>query len=82
MTTFTSSLPDQVLEKLNEIAITLKVPKNQIIERALTRYLEQIERQMYIRSYKNIATDQEILTIADEGLQSYNDELEKWDEKR
>ena len=82
MTTFTSSLPDPVLEKLNEIAITLKVPKNQIIERALTRYLEQIERQMYIRSYKNIATDQEILTIADEGLQSYNDELEKWDEKR
>jgi predicted transcriptional regulator len=82
MTTFTSSLPDQVLEKLNEIAITLKVPKNQIIERALTRYLEQIERQMYIRSYKNIASDEEIMSIAEEGLQSYNDELEKWDEKR
>ena len=82
MTTFTSSLPDQVLEKLNEIAITLKVPKNQIIERALTRYLEQIERQMYIRSYKNIASDEELLSIAEEGLQSYNDELEKWDEKR
>ena len=82
MTTFTSSLPDQVLEKLNEIATTLKVPKNQIIERALTRYLEQIERQMYIRSYKNIASDEELLSIAEEGLQSYNDELEKWDEKR
>jgi len=35
MTTFTSSLPDELLKRLNEKAEKLAVPKNKIIEKAL-----------------------------------------------
>jgi predicted transcriptional regulator len=58
MANYTSSLPDSVLSKLNEMAQTLRVPKNQIIERALNKYLTEVERQLYIRSFKHIEGDE------------------------
>ena len=82
MSTYTSSLPDQVLEKLSEISAQLKVPKNQIIERALTNYLDEIERQMFVRSYKKLADDPEIFTLAEEGLGLYRDELNAWEDEK
>jgi hypothetical protein len=82
MITFTSTLPDEVISKLNKLAETLKVPKNKIIEKALTRYMEQIERQMYIKSFKQITDDPELLNLAEEEMEDYESELKKWDEAR
>ncbi|QXP70585.1 ribbon-helix-helix domain-containing protein [Polaribacter sp. R2A056_3_33] len=75
MATFTSSLPDSLLEKLSVLAKELKLPKNRLIENALELYLEQIEKASYIKSYKQAATDQDILLIAEEGMQEYFTEL-------
>lgn len=80
--TFTSTLPEDVIANLNKLSETLKVPKNKIIERALSRYIWQIERQMYIRSYKQLAGDADILSIAEEGMEFYEAELKRWDETR
>ncbi len=80
--TFTSTLPEDVIANLNKLSETLKVPKNKIIERALSRYIEQIERQMYIRSYKQLADDADILNMAEEGIENYESELKRWDETR
>jgi predicted transcriptional regulator len=44
MATFTSSLPDDVLAKLNEAAKKLSLPKNKLIEKALRIYLDQLNR--------------------------------------
>lgn len=82
MITFTSTLPDEIIAKLNKLAETLKVPKNKIIERALTRYIEEIERQMFIRSYQQLADDPDLLNLAEESLEDYEAELKKWDETR
>jgi predicted transcriptional regulator len=82
MANYTSSLPDHVLFKLKEIAQKLNVPKNQIIERALEKYLTEVERQLYIRSFKQISADNDILAIAEEGMEDYITALEDWDEKR
>lgn len=71
MATFTSSLPDTLLEKLSVLAKELKLPKNRLIENALELYLEQIEKASYIKSYKQAATDQDILLVAEEGMQEY-----------
>ncbi|AOW18831.1 CopG family transcriptional regulator [Polaribacter vadi] len=71
MATFTSSLPDSLLDKLSVLAKELKLPKNRLIENALELYLEQIEKASYIKSYKQAATDEDILKVAEEGVQEY-----------
>jgi predicted transcriptional regulator len=81
MANYTSSLPDSVLSRLNELAQTLKVPKNQIIERALNKYLTEVEKQLYIRSFKQLAGDEDMLKLAEEGMDDYLRILEEWDAK-
>lgn len=71
MTTFTSSLPEDILEKLAEKSRQLATPKNKIIERALRIYIDQIERAEYIKSYKQAAGDQDLMMIAEEGMADY-----------
>ena len=71
MTTFTSSLPDELLEKLSNFAKELQLPKNKLIEKALELYLEQIEKANYIKSYKQASDDEDILMVAEEGMQYY-----------
>ena len=75
MATFTSSLPDNLLEKLSNLAKELKLPKNRLIENALELYLEQIEKASYIKSYKQAADDDDILMVAEEGLQDYFNQI-------
>ncbi len=48
MTTFTSTLPDDLLEMLNLKAKELHLPKNKLIEKALRIYLDQLNKSAYI----------------------------------
>ncbi len=77
MATFTSTLPDELLKILSEKAKALSLPKNRLIENALKLYLEHLEKAEYIKSYKQAATDEEILAIAEEGMADYLRGLEK-----
>jgi len=76
MATFTSSLPDEILQRLSEKAKKLSLPKNKIIERALSIYLDQLNRAEYIQSYKQAENDDDILTIAEEGMEDYLQQIE------
>ncbi len=76
MTTFTSTLPDDLLFKLNEMEKKMAIPKNKIIEKALHIYLDQLVRAEYIKSYKNAGKDENILDIAEEGMTDYLKQLE------
>jgi hypothetical protein len=82
MPNYTSSLPDGTLAKLNDLATRLDVPKNKIIEKALNRYMTELEKQLYIKSFKSISGDADLLMIAEEGIADYNNTLLDWDEKR
>jgi predicted transcriptional regulator len=77
MTTFTSTLPDELLKKLNEMASKLAMPKNKIIEKALSIYLDQLTRAEYIKSYRQAGQDTEIMQIAEEGMEDYLKQLEE-----
>jgi predicted transcriptional regulator len=76
MTTFTSTLPDEIIKQLNEMSGKLAIPKNKIIEKALKIYLDQLVRAEYIKSYSTALEDQDILTIAEEGMSDYLKQLE------
>jgi predicted transcriptional regulator len=77
MTIFTSTLPDELMQKLNEMAGKLALPKNKIIEKALQIYLDQLNRAEYVQSYKQAATDENIIEIAEEGMVDYLNQLEE-----
>jgi uncharacterized protein (DUF924 family) len=69
MATFTSTLPDDLLSVLAEKAKELSIPKNKLIEKALRIYLDQLNRAAYVKSYKRLAEDADILQIAEEGME-------------
>lgn len=77
MSVFTSTLPDDLLQLLSEQAAKLSVPKNKLIEKALRIYLDQLNRAEYVRSYKRMADDEDILLLAEEGMAEYLKQLEK-----
>jgi predicted transcriptional regulator len=79
MATFTSSLPDDLLENLSKMAKELKMPKNKILEKALKIYLEQLDRAAYLKSYKKMAKDPDMLLMAEEGMADYFKQLEDLD---
>ncbi len=71
MTTFTSTLPEDIFNKLNEMSGLLSIKKNKIIEKALSIYLDQLTRAEYIKSYQQASDDTNILSIAEEGMTDY-----------
>lgn len=75
MSTFTSSLPEELLKRLAEAAQKLSVPKNKLIERALLIYLDQLKRAEYVQSYKQAAEDDNIIALAEEGMEAYLKQL-------
>ncbi len=81
MATFTSSLPDSLLEQLSITAKELNLPKNKLIEKALSLYLDQIERAQYVKSFKRANKDQEVLDMAEEGMADYFKMLQDLDDQ-
>lgn len=77
MSTFTSTLPDDLLQMLAEKAGKLSVPKNKLIERALRIYLEHLEKAEYIQSYKQASGDKDMMSMAEEGMEDYFNQLEE-----
>jgi hypothetical protein len=76
MATFTSSLPDNLLQMLEKNAKELSLPKNKLLERALQLYLEHLNRAEYIKSYKQMSDDRDLAVIAEEGMTDYLKQLE------
>lgn len=76
MATFTSSLPDKLLNDLAERASELKIPKNKLIQKALEYYLEKLDRAAFLKSYQRAADDPEHLLLAEEGIEDWFKTLE------
>lgn len=77
MATFTSTLPDDLLQLLKTKAKEMSMPINKLIENALSLYLEHLERAAYIQSYKQAAEDENLLGVAEEGMEDYLRQLEE-----
>ncbi|MBN1199498.1 MAG: ribbon-helix-helix domain-containing protein [Bacteroidales bacterium] len=75
MVTFTSTLPEELLSRLQEMAKRLSLPKNKLIEKALEIYLDQLTRAEYVRSYRQAGMDEDLLTMAEEGMEDYLEQM-------
>ncbi|MFT6334771.1 MAG: putative transcriptional regulator [Halioglobus sp.] len=81
MTTFTSSLPDDLLVDLNRVAAEQNLPKNKILEKSLKLYFEELEKQKWGKELEALSSDTEVISIAEEGIQDYYDQLKKYDKE-
>ena len=77
MSTFTSTLPDDLLQLLAVKAMELAIPKNKLIEKALRIYLDQLNKAAYVKAYRDLSQDNDILSIAEEGMADYFTQLEE-----
>ncbi len=68
---YTSTLPSDVMERLDLYANRFKVPKNRLIEKSLRAYFERLKRAEYTRSFRRAAGDPEVVDMAEEGLDEY-----------
>jgi predicted transcriptional regulator len=75
MATFTSTLPNELLTRLDVLAKKMSMPKNKIIEKPLLIYLDQLTRAEYVRSYKPADADTDLLALAEEGMEDYLKQL-------
>lgn len=76
MATFTSTLPDDLLQRLADYAKKLSLPKNKLMENALNLYLDHLKRAEYAKSYRQAAQDEDILIVAEEGMGEYLKQIE------
>jgi len=75
--TFTSTLPEKILKQLNHHAELLKSKKNKIIEQALRKYFEDHRKNEFIQSFKRASKDEEMISMAEEGIADYLKLLDK-----
>ena len=76
MSTFISTLPDDLLDRLSEYARKLKLPKNKLIETVLSLYLDHLKRSEFIKSCHQAATDSDLFALATEGMEDHLTQLE------
>ncbi len=76
MVTITTSLPESLVEKLSKQAQKMSIPKNKLIENALTLYLEHLNRAEYLKTYKQMSNDVDVVNLAEEGMQDYLRQIE------
>lgn len=76
MATFTSTLPDDLLQRLADYAKKLSLPKNKLMENALNLYLDHLKRAEYVKSYRQAAQDENILMVAEESMDTFLKQIE------
>jgi hypothetical protein len=68
---YTSSLPSDMLDKLDLYAQKFNIPKNRIIEKALLAYFENLKKAEYTYSFQKAAMDSDVIVMAEEGIEEY-----------
>ncbi|MBW6461384.1 MAG: hypothetical protein K0B08_12505 [Bacteroidales bacterium] len=67
----TTSLPADLVILLGRYAAKFNLPKNKILEEALKLYFDRLKKAEYTCSFRKAAADQEMQSIAEEGLADY-----------
>lgn len=81
MATFTTTLPNDLLERLSQKAEEYHLAKNKLIEKALRVYLDELTKAEYAKSFKRAANDPDTLLMAEEGMAEYLRLLNRLDEE-
>ena len=76
---FTSSLPIDMSQKIEQYASKHKIPKNKVIEKALEMLFNEEKRKSFIEGVKKWGMDPENLEWAEMGMKDYSEQLKDLD---
>lgn len=76
---FTSTLSPKVMNWLNAYSKDQKITKREVIEQAILLYKENLIKKEMAASFQQAANDQEILEIAEEGMEEYHDQIKSYE---
>jgi predicted transcriptional regulator len=71
MKSFTYTLSDELSNELSRVAAELNTPHSVLVHNALRMYFTHLKREAYQNSFIAMTHDQDILTMAEEGMQGY-----------
>jgi ABC-type branched-subunit amino acid transport system substrate-binding protein len=77
--TYTSTLPNVVMEEMVEYAKKKKISKNKVIEIAVKKLLDEEIKNELRQTFKIALIDKELESMAEEGLSDYLLELKQLD---
>ena len=77
--TYTSTLPNVVMEEIVEYAKKKGVSKNKVIEIAVKKLLEDEIKNELRESFTKIADDPAMAEMAEWGMDDYAEQLKKFD---
>lgn len=77
--TYTSSLPNAVMEELTEYAIKNAKKKNEIIAEALLAFLKEKRKEEYAESFIKMKNDPEQRLLAEAGMSDFLEMIEDYE---
>jgi hypothetical protein len=77
--TYTSTLPDVIMEGVVEYAKKKKISKNKVIEIAVKKLLEEDIKNELQQTFTLASNDKELLEMAEWGLGDYLEQLKEMD---
>lgn len=75
--TYTSTLPNIVMEDVVEYAKKKKISKNKVIELAIKKLMDDEIRAELKRSFELAANDKDLIEMAEWGLEDYVQQLKE-----
>ncbi|MEO6456113.1 MAG: hypothetical protein ABIN97_18680 [Ginsengibacter sp.] len=75
--TYTSTLPNMVMEEVAEYAKKKKISKNKVIEIALKKLLDEEIKKELKQTFMLAANDKDLIEMAEWGLGDYLDQLKE-----
>ncbi len=78
--TYTSTMEFALMESITTYAKKKNVSKNKVIEAAVKKYLQEIEKIEFIKSLKAISDDPDIIEMSEWGMKDYAGQIKKYEQ--
>jgi hypothetical protein len=69
-----------LMESITTYAKKKNVSKNKVIEAAVKKYLQEIEKIEFIKSLKAISDDPDIIEMSEWGMKDYAGQIKKYEQ--
>jgi hypothetical protein len=75
---FTSNIPLELKEKIEQYSTKHHIPKNKVLEKALSLFFHEEKRKAFAEGIKKYGQNPENIEIAEWGMTDYAEQLKKY----
>jgi hypothetical protein len=79
--TYTSTLPEDILESVNEYAEKYNISKNKVMEEALRQFFFSEKKSIFRDGFKAADINPEMIPMAEAGMDEFLDIIQKYEGK-